>query len=41
MCFMKCSGVKVQSYALECSEIKVKVTQNKTTPVVQLLENLT
>ncbi len=25
--------LKVQSYALECSEVKVKVTQNKTTPV--------
>ncbi len=24
---------KVRSYALECSEVKVKVTQNKTTPV--------
>ncbi len=30
---MKCSGVKSRSYALECSEVKVKVTQNKTTPV--------
>ncbi len=39
---MKCSEVKkVRFYALECSEVKVKVTQNKTTPVkYRYLKNL-
>ncbi len=30
---MKCSEVKSTILCLECSEVKVKVTQNKTTPV--------
>ncbi len=38
---MKCSEVKSTILCLECSEVKVKVAQNKTTPVkYRYLKNL-
>ncbi len=37
---MKCSEVKSTILCLECSEVKVKVTQDKLLHKVQILENV-